>query len=317
MRIGYIGSGRFGLPCLNALRDSKHVLEFILTQPSKAAGRGRKATQTPVAQWAITNQITFIETDNASNPSVIEKVRDVNPDLILVIAFGQKICDELINLPSKGMINVHGSLLPKYRGAAPINWAIANGESETGVTIATVTSKWDAGLILAQHKTPINPDENAEHLSDKLSELAAPLLLEAIGKIEDGTAEYREQDHSQASRAPKLKKSDGYVDFSLPAQTIRNMIRGFWPWPGISAVYNSKITGKNCRITIVEAQVVKGDNPENLIHGTLDKNLNIICGSDALGITQIKPAGRSTMTFEAFINGYHVAALDRFTKIEE
>lgn len=317
MRIGYIGSGRFGLPCLNALRDSKHVLEFILTQPSKEAGRGRRNTQTPVAQWAISNQIPFVETDNASNPSVIEKVRDINPDLILVIAFGQKICDELINLPSKGMINVHGSLLPKYRGAAPINWAIVNGEGETGVTIATITSKWDAGLILAQRKTPINPDENAEQLSDRLSQLAAPLMLETIGKIEDGAAEYRQQDHNQVSRAPKLKKSDGYVDFSLPAQTVRNMIKGFWLWPGVSAVYNSKTTGKSCRITIIEAWVVKGDNPENLIPGTLDNNLNVICGTDALRITQIKPAGRAAMPFEAFINGYHVTAMDRFTKIEE
>ncbi len=317
MRIGYIGSGRFGLPCLNALRDSKHVLEFILTQPSKAAGRGRRITQTPVAQWAISNKTPFIETDNASNPSVIEKVRDVNPDLILVIAFGQKICDELINLPAKGMINVHGSLLPKYRGAAPINWAIVNGESETGVTVATVTSQWDAGLILAQRKTPIDPDENAEQLSDRLSELAGPLLLETTGKIEDGTAEYRQQDHSQAGRAPKLKKSDGYVDFSLPAQTIRNMIRGFCPWPGVSAEYDSKTTGKNCRITIVEAQVIHSVNPENLIPGTLDKNRNLVCGSDALRITQIRPAGRAVMTFEAFINGYRVAALDRFTKIKE
>jgi methionyl-tRNA formyltransferase len=317
MRISYIGSGRFGLPCLDALRDSKHVLEFILTQPSKGAGRGRRAAQTPVAQWAISNHTPFTETDNASSPSVIEKVRQVNPDLILVIAFGQKISDELINTPPKGMINVHGSLLPKYRGAAPINRAIANGESETGVTIATVTSQWDAGLILAQRKTRIEPDENAEQLSTRLSELAAPLFLETIGKIEDGTAEYREQNHNQASRAPKLKKSDGYVDFSLPAQTIQNMIRGFWPWPGVSAEYNSKATGKNCRISIVEAQVVKGDNPENLMPGTLDKSLIVVCGSGALKITQIKPAGKSTIPFEAFINGYHVAAQDRFTKIEE
>jgi methionyl-tRNA formyltransferase len=317
MRIGYIGSGRFGLACLNALRDSKHVLEFILTQPSKAAGRGRKTTQTPVARWAIGNHTPFIETDDVSDLSIIEKVRDVNPDLILVISFGQKICDELINLPSEGMINVHGSLLPKYRGAAPINWAIANGESETGVTIATVTSKWDAGLILAQSETPIDTDENAEQLSDRLSELAGPLLLETIEKIENGSAEYREQDHDQVSRAPKLKKTDGYVDFSLPAQTVRNMIRGFWPWPGVSAVYNSKTTGKSRRITIEEARVVQGGNQESLTPGTLDNNLNVVCGSGALRITRIRPAGKDAMAFEAFINGYHVAVLDKFTKIEE
>jgi methionyl-tRNA formyltransferase len=157
MRIIYIGSGRFGLACLNALRNSKHDIEFILTQPSRAAGRGRRTTRTAVAEWAVSSQIPFLETEDASEPFVIEKVRDINPDLIVVIAFGQKICDELINLPPKGMINVHGSLLPKYRGAAPINWAVVKGETETGVTIATVTSRWDAGRILGQTKTPINP----------------------------------------------------------------------------------------------------------------------------------------------------------------
>lgn len=317
MRIGYIGSDRFGLACLDALRDSKYGLEFILTQPSKAAGRDRKNTPTPVAQWAISNHIHYVETDNASSPSIIEKVRTANPDLILVIAFGQKLSDELIRVPPKGMINVHSSLLPKYRGAAPINWAIANGESETGVTIATVTSKWDAGLVLAQCKTPIGPDENAEQLSGRLSELSAPLLLETIGKIGNGTARYIEQNHSLASWAPKLKKSDGYVDFGLPARKIRDMIRGFWPWPGVSAIYNCKTTGKECRITIVEALVVQSENQENLVPGTLDKNLNIVCGSDALRITKIRPAGRATMAFEAFINGYHVAARDKFTKIKE
>ncbi len=315
MRIFYIGSGRFGLLCLNALRDSKHGIEFILTQPPKAAGRGRRTTQTAVAEWAISNQTPFIETPDASDPSVIKKVRHVNADLILVIAFGQKICDELINLPPKGMINVHGSLLPKYRGAAPINWSIVNGETETGVTIATVTSRWDAGLILAQAKTPIDPDENAEQLSDRLSALAAGLLLETIGKIEDGTAVYTEQDHTRTTRAPKLKKSDGFIDFSLPALTIRNMIRGLWPWPGVSAMYDSKTTGKTCRITIAEAYLVQDANPRNLPPGTLDENLNVVCGSGALKVTKIKPAGGATMTFEAFVNGYRVAALDRFIKI--
>jgi methionyl-tRNA formyltransferase len=317
MRIVYIGSGRFGLPCLNALRDSKHGIEFILTQPPRAAGRGRRTTQTPVAEWATSNRTPFAETSNASDPSVIKKVRDVNPDLILVIAFGQKICDELINLPPKGMINVHGSLLPKYRGAAPVNWAVVNGETETGVTIATVTSQWDAGLILAQAKSSIDPDENAEQLSERLSTLAAGLLLETIGKIEDGTAEYSEQDHTQATRAPKLKKSDGFIDFSLPALTIKNMVRGFWSWPGASAIYSSNTTGKARRITIVEAHPVQDDNPENLPHGTLDENLNVVCGSGALKVTKIKPAGGATMTFEEFVNGYRVAPLDRLMKIEK
>ncbi len=317
MRIVYIGSGRFGLSCLNALRDSKHGIEFILTQPPKAAGRGRRTTQTAVAEWAISSQTPFIETSDASDPSVIKKVRGVNPDLILVIAFGQKISDELINLPAKGVINVHGSLLPKYRGAAPINWAVVNGETETGVTIATVTSQWDAGLILAQAKTPINPDENAEQLSDRLSALAAGLLLETIGKIEDGTAVYSKQDHSHVTRAPKLKKTDGYIDFSLPALMIRNMVRGFRPWPGVCAIYCSKTTGKTCRINIIEARLVQDCRTSDLPAGTLDENHNLICGNGLLKIEKIKPAGGAAMTFEAFVNGYRVAPLDKFVKIEE
>jgi len=147
MNIVYLGSGEFGIECLNALADSSHSLAFIVTQPPHPAGRGRKPRPTPVARWADTNSIPFIETDNINTPQIIDKIAALQPDLIIVIAFGQKIGSKIINLPPKGTINVHASLLPKYRGAAPINWAIINGETETGISIITLAEEMDAGTI--------------------------------------------------------------------------------------------------------------------------------------------------------------------------
>lgn len=315
MRIVYLGSGAFGIDSLNALLKSKHSIDFIVTQPARSAGRGRKSKPTAVADWAVENNIPFVETPNAAAPEIIQQVRDRNPDLIIVIAFGQKICDELIALPPMGMINVHGSILPKYRGAAPINWAIVNGETDTGITIATITQQWDAGKILATAETKIKPEETADQLSKRLADLAAPVLADVTDKIEAGTAEYIEQDHSRATRAPKIKKSDGYIDFTESAEIIRNKIRGFWPWPGISGIIRLSKTGKGIRVTIAMAQLAETDSPE-LLPGTLDRNMNIVCGRGALKITKIKPAGGAEMSFSAFVNGHKTAQGDRFTQIE-
>ncbi len=319
MRIAYLGSGEFGIECLNALARSDHSLRFIVTQPSHPAGRGRKPRPTPVARWASAEggRVPFIETEDVNAPQVIEKVAHYEPDLIVVIAFGRKIGNELINLPPKGAINVHASLLPKYRGAAPVNWAIINGEKQTGISIISLTEKMDAGSILAQEKTDILENETAGELHDRLAQMAAPLLLETIDKIADGSIVYTEQDHSKATLAPKLKKSNGFLDFSESAKTLERKIRGLWPWPGASATYTSKKTNKSIRATIAMAEVVQASNPTGLPPGTLDENLNIICGEDALKITKIKPTGSRLMDFKDFVNGQHVRPDDCFMKIEQ
>ncbi len=317
VKIIYLGSGEFGIECLDALAKSNHSLAFIVTQPQHPAGRGRKPKPTPVAYWAKTNSIPFIETDNVNTAEQIEKIASYEPDLIVVIAFGQKIGTELINLPPKGTINVHASLLPKYRGAAPINWAIINGETETGISIITLAEKMDAGLICAQAKTEILPDETAGQLHDRLAKMSAPLLLETISKIDDGSVVYTEQDNSKATRGPKLKKSDGFIDFSEPAKILRRKIHGFWPWPGASAVYLSKKTTKSLRATIAMAQLVETSNPAHLPAGTLDENLNVICGHDALKIIKIKPEGSALMDFKDFVNGRQTQPGDMFMKIDD
>ena len=316
MNIVYLGSGGFGIESLNALSGSAHDLGLIVTQPPNPAGRGRKPRRTPVARWAVGNRVPFVETDNVNAPGITKQIGSCQPDLIVVVAFGQKISNELIDLPPKGAINVHSSLLPKYRGAAPINWAIINGETRTGLSIITLAEKMDAGHILAQAQTDIDPNETAGHLQDRLAKMAGPLLLETINQIADGTAVYTEQNHAEATFAPKLKKSDGLLDFSEPAGVLVRKIRGFWPWPGASANYISQKTSKSIRVSLANAEVVESSNPSNLPTGTLDGNLNVICGENALKITQIKPAGSALMAFKDFANGRQTQPGDSFVKID-
>ncbi|MDD5011925.1 MAG: methionyl-tRNA formyltransferase, partial [Phycisphaerae bacterium] len=209
MKIVYCGCGKFGIDSLNALKASNHQLVHIITHPEKEAGRGRKLRANDVQQWAQQNNIPFNAIEDINSPQGIELVKKLGPDLLVVIAFGQKISAEIIRIAPKGAINVHGSLLPKYRGAAPINWAIINGEIQTGISIITLAEKMDAGEILAQARINIADDDSADIVHDALAKIAAPLLIETIDKIEAGRAVYTKQDNSKATRAPKLKKSDG------------------------------------------------------------------------------------------------------------
>ncbi len=314
MKIVYLGSGEFGIECLNALANSSHGPAFIVTAPPHPAGRGRKDKPTPVACWAKKNSIPFMETEDVNAPGSIETIAAYQPQLIVVIAFGQKVGNQLINLPPKGAINVHASLLPKYRGAAPVNWAIINGETQTGISIITLAEKMDAGDVLAQAKTDIAADETAGQLHDRLAQIAAPLLLKTIEKITDGTVTYTAQDHSKATLAPKLKKSDGFLDFSESAGSLARKILGLWPWPGASAIYAPKETQKSLRVTIAKAKVVETSNPARMSAGTLDENLNIICGENALKITKIKPEGSRLMDFKDFVNGWRTVPGDIFMK---
>ena len=317
MKIVYLGSGEFGINCLKSLLKSGHNLDLILTQPPHPAGRGRALRPTPVADWAKNHSLTIIETQDVNSPEIIEEIASLQPELVVVIAFGQKVGNQLIALPEKGTINVHASLLPKYRGAAPINWAIVNGESETGISIISLVEEIDAGPVLAQAKTNIAVDETAGLLHDRLAEMAAPLLLETVDKIADGSIMYNEQDSSKLSRAGKLKKTDGFLDFSESAESLRRKILGFWPWPGASAYYISVKSTKRHHVTIAGAETVEISKPANLKPGTIDEDMNVICGRGALKITRIKPAGGRLMDFEDFVNGRQTLPGDLFAKIEK
>jgi methionyl-tRNA formyltransferase len=317
MNIVYLGSGQFGLPCLDAITQSSHKITLVITQPAQPAGRGRKLSSTPAANWATEHLIPVMEIPDVNAPDIVSRIREEKPDLMVVIAFGQKISKEVTDIAPKGAINVHASLLPKYRGAAPINWAIINGDAETGISIITIAEKMDAGDILAQSRTEIEGEESANELHDRLAELAAPLLITTIDRIAEGTATYAKQDDAIATRAPKLKKADGFIDFNEPAQLLHRKILGLWPWPGVSALYQSQQSGRMERVIIAKADILRTDEPVNLFHGTIDENLNVICGQDRLQIMQLKPENSRLMSYADFVNGRRVSPGDRFVKITD
>jgi methionyl-tRNA formyltransferase len=316
MNIVYLGSGEFGLCCLDALKASGHTLSLVVTQPARASGRGRRPCVTAVCRWAYAQAVPSVETANVNAPEMVAKIAACRPDAIVVIAFGQKIGPELIALPPKGAINVHASLLPKYRGAAPINWALVAGETQTGISIITLADKMDAGDVLAQAQLEIEAHETAGELHDRLARLAGPVLLDTLSQIEAGTATYTEQNHAEATQAPKLRKSDGFLDFAESAQVLARKTRGFWPWPGASACYIARETQKSTRVVIALADVLWATDAEEP-PGTFDEDLNLVCGQGKLAIMKIKPAGSHMMEFKDFINGWHVRPGDRLVKVEE
>ncbi|MCX5646988.1 MAG: methionyl-tRNA formyltransferase [Phycisphaerae bacterium] len=318
MNLVYLGSGEFGVPCLDALKASGHDLCLVATQPANPAGRGRQPHPTAVAQWADAHGVAFVETENVNSPQVAQKIVACRPEVIVVIAFGQKVGKELVALPPKGAINVHASLLPKYRGAAPINWAILRRETHTGISIITLADKIDAGDILAQSQTTIGPQETAGELHDRLAQSVAPLLLlEVLASLEAGAATYTKQNDAEATFAPKLRKPDGFLDFNEPAQVLARKIRGFWPWPGATASYTSEQTQKSTRVVLALAEAVPSSGAAPLPVGTFDRERTVVCGEGRLTIQKIKPAGSGLMSLHAFINGWHLQPGDRLTKIEE
>lgn len=316
MNIVYLGSGEFGLPCLDAIHASRHNLALVVTQPASPAGRGQRLCATAVAHWAEMHAVPSLESDNINESDVVRQIADCRPDVLVVIACGQKIGRELIEMPTKLAINVHSSLLPKYRGAAPINWAIIRGEHETGISVITLADRMDAGDILAQSRTEIGVHETAGELHDRLAQMAAPVLMETLDRIESDAVTYLRQDEFEASRAPKLKKSDGFLNFGEPAYVLVDKIRGLWPWPGAAANFVSVETGKTTRVTLALAEVIWGEALQ-ADHGVFDDDLNVVCSDGKLAIRKIKPAGKSLMDFKAFVNGWRVRSGDRLTKIEE
>jgi methionyl-tRNA formyltransferase len=316
MQILYFGSGRFGIPCLEAIVSSSHKLAAVFTQPARPAGRHRQPRPTDVALWCKEKNVPCVEAGDINTPEYTEQIKKYNADLLVVTAFGQKVAKSVTDLFPKGAVNVHGSLLPKYRGAAPIHWAIIHGESHTGASIITLADRMDAGKILGQTCTFIHPQDNFQTLHDRLSQLSAPLLIKTIAAIETGTAVYQTQDESQVTKAPKLKKEHGFIDWSKSAADIANQIRGLWPWPGAAAVFVSAKTGKSWKTTIAKTELLDTNPNPGQVCGILDDNLNVICGQGRLKISELKPAGSDLMDFQSFVNGRHGGIGDLFLPLD-
>ncbi len=298
--IVYIGSGCLAIPVLDALcRRGRDEILAVTTQPDRPSGRSRKIKSCPLKPVAIEHDLTYHTPDSINDEGMLEKIRSYEPDLFIVADYGQILSKELLSIPKKGSVNVHPSLLPKYRGAAPVQWALINGESETGVTIQYVAEKMDAGDIIVQSTVQIEPDDNTESLQTRLGAIAADMLLDVIDDIRSGAVRARPQDDDFATYAPKLKKIDGAVDFSGVAMNIANRVRGMYPWP---CCYCEMRNGLRLRILKAEYENLNGA-PRTVLDIDSQGPL-IACEYGSLRLVEVQPAGRKRMTGLDFCNGY-------------
>src|SRR5512147_571289 len=232
MRIVFMGTPDFAVPSLEALLKSPDEVVGVVTQPDRPKGRGQVLTPSPVKQVALREHIPILQPTKMKDPDFLAALGAWKPDLIAVAAFGRILPPVILSLPPKGCINVHGSLLPKYRGAGPIQWAIINGETETGITTMLMDEGMDTGAMLLQEKIAIAPDDTAGSLSPRLAEVGGRLLVETLARLKAGTVVPQVQDHAQATMAPLLKKEDGAINWTVSATAIANRVRGLTPWPG-------------------------------------------------------------------------------------
>lgn len=295
-RIVFMGSPKFALPTLQAL-DKHWNLVGVITQPDRPAGRKRNLKPPPVKELALDMGIPIQQPRSLKQTQSIEELRTWEPDLIVVAAFGQILPPKVLELPHFGCINVHASLLPRWRGAAPVRAAILHGDAETGVTIMKMDTGVDTGPMISQSKTPIYPEDSTISLSTRLAEIGAELLIETLPGYIKGDIKLQPQDESQATYAPMLKKSDGMLDFKKPAQEIARMVRAFFPWPGTFTHWNGKLLKihKAHALDIpspgIGVRIVHQDQPAI---GTL---------KGVIILDEVQPAGKKVMPSTAFLRG--------------
>lgn len=309
MRIIFFGSPDSALYSLKKILEKKHRVELIITQPDKPAGRGKKIAASPVKRFAQTHNIPVYQPVKIrKDPLALEKMKAINPDLNVVVAYGQIIPASLIYYPKYNSINLHFSLLPKYRGASPVHWSILKGERNTGVTIFELNEKMDSGDILAKQELEILPGEYAHELEVRLAEIGAELLCKIMDRID--AIPHSKQDHSQATFAPLLKKGDGRIDWTKDAFEIDRKIRAFTPWPSAYSFLDNK------RIKIIRGKGLKGKT-SNLIPGEITDvskiGIQVSCGHNSIYIIEeLQPEGKKVMSAYAFSLGAKITPGDKF-----
>lgn len=302
MRILFMGTPDFAVPSLKALVATGHEVVGVFCQPDKPRNR-MKVTACPVKEYAVSQNIPVYQPVKLRDGEAMGIVQGLAPELIVVAAYGRILPDEMLAYPAMGCINVHSSLLPKFRGAAPINWAILTGEAETGVTIMHMAHDLDAGDIILQRTTPIDPDETADVLYGRLAELGGELVVEAVEALADGTAARTPQDNAQATLAPMLTRELSPIDFSQPARAIHDQVRGLYPWPAATM----ELDGVRCKVlrTAVTGEAT-GKTPGTIVQAD-KKGLKIACGDGkVLELVIIQPDGKKAMAATAFLMGHPI-----------
>jgi len=312
MRIIFFGTPDFSIPALKVLLESDFEIVAVITEPTRPTGRKQELIPSPVKSLAIKNNLTVLEPESIKSPEWAEQIKSLAPDIAVVAAYGQIIPQTVIDIPKFGFINIHPSLLPKYRGASPVQSAILNGETETGVTIMLMDEKMDHGPILAQEKISIGNNEDTPSLLARTAELGAEMLPRVIADFVAGKIKPREQNHEAATFSKILKKEDGQIDWQKSASEIYNQIRALRPWPGTWA--NFRLQNADCRIKILDGEVI--DESPGTINagdffvsppyegGARGGRLAVKCGSGSLIINRLIPEGKKEMSGEEFARGY-------------
>lgn len=312
MRVLFLASGAFALPTLRWLLGSDHQIAAVVTQPPRPKGRGRQAGRTPVGAVAQDEGLPVLTADEVNTPDFVGQLRAYQATLGLVIAFGQKLGPDLLGALPGGFINLHASLLPKYRGAAPINWAIIRGEERTGVTVFRIIERMDAGAILCSRWTYIKQDETAEELHDRLAAVGVDAVDSALQLFAEGNIPPGEpQDDSLATRAPKLSKADGVIDFARPAHDVVQHVLGMWSWPGVATRFEST-DGRWENVQLARVRLVETDEAPDIPPGQIDERRYVAAQGEFIEILELKPASGKLMSWREYVNGRHVQAGDRF-----
>jgi len=300
----FMGTSLVSVPCLEAVAARERV-RMVVTQPDRPGGRGRQLMPSPVKKLAERLSLPVMQPVRIQETPVVRALQALEPDVILVAAFGQILPGSILRIPRLGCLNVHPSLLPRYRGAAPINWSILSGDKVTGVTIMAMDEGMDTGDILLQEEVAIGEDETAEELAGRLAEKGADLLVEALRRLKAGTPQRVAQDHARATMAPMLKKEDGRIDWGKDADTLRNQVRGLQPWP------LAFTTWKNKRITVYRATKGTGSGVPGRIL-SLDNGIEVACGTDSVIIKDLQLEGSRRMGWKDFVRGRTLTAGDGF-----
>lgn len=303
MRIVFMGTPDFAVPSLERLIADGHDIAAVYTQPDKPKNRGMKLTPSPVKEVALAHQIPVVQPQKLREERVLEELAAFQPELIVVAAYGKLLPKALIELPPKGCINVHSSLLPKYRGAAPINWAVINGETETGVTIMDIAEALDAGDVISQAATPIDPEESVESLHDRLAVMGAELLSKTVVAIANGTAHRTPQEDSQSSYAPMLSRELSPIDWSRSAREIHNQIRGLTPWPATTMV----LSGSTFKVYAAEETGETTGKPGGTLLGTDKRGICMACGDGhVLRVLELQAPGKKRMKAPDYLRGHPI-----------
>ncbi|MBP6964314.1 MAG: methionyl-tRNA formyltransferase [Armatimonadetes bacterium] len=306
MRVLFMGTASFGVCTFLSLLDSKHELLGVVTQPDRPKGRGRSLQESAIKQFAVRYGVPVYQPESVRVDEVLDLVRAIAPDIFVVVAFGQIIPKSLLDMPRYGSVNVHASLLPKYRGAAPIQYALFNGEARTGVTTMLMDSGLDTGPILLQEEMEIEPNEDTGSLEDRLSVIGAPLLLRTLDGLEDGTITPTPQDDAQSSYAPSIKRQDCVVDWRRPAPEIVNLVRGCIPRPGAVTV----CAGTPAKLWSCSAR--DGDGRPGDVLSVESDGITVSAGAGAVLVRELQPENRKVMRAADFARGYAVSVGSRF-----